>query len=751
MPFFIIISVKGTVFGSNIMETSHSDDDKAEVSSPACLVLPVNPLPSTSSDQRQALGKAAKRKARKPKFVQDTKSAKILTDFAECSDVKQEMLDSTDDVIEGDVSEASEAQDTQESLASPSRGMPCEEVPIDPVTQSWFTSRDSKDNLSKKGHKWKQGMWSKEEVDILERNIEEYLKIRKLGDAVSVIFQMSKEERKDFYRFIAKGLQRPLFAVYRRVIRMYDSKNHVGKYTAEDIQKLKELRAKYGNEWCAIGAEMGRSAASVKDKVRLLKDRCHQGKWTINEEQMLAEAVYSLSKAAPGESITTGISWSQIAAKVPTRTEKQCRAKWLNYLNWKHAGGTEWTKDDDNKLLDRLLESDATNDNQVNWEELAKNWRSVRSPQWLRSKWWMLKRHVPGHEEMNLAALVEHLRTSPMGSRHMKPLRGSKCMTRDINVSVPMATLTVPMGTTSEQVDVYQYEVLETSMGLTPSSTYVIQSTAHQGEASTAEGYIVANLQGEQLQSNDNVTVHLNHLNRRLLPSGQIVISAVSKHPVLSTNPRSGSSTMDYVAVSAKRGQQPALAGNGEDNIDGLVRLPVRISIEPPTDIDNQSDPSEENSLNQPQLITSHDGQLSGDISQSEQSEDNPLNQSEIIRGHDSRLTGDMSQSDQSEEHSLSNQSQLIGTDAVLTQQDMVPEVSEEPETQLVIVNTAPSTGLMQPVGSVDDTQLAAGVFSLSGQILQSQSDGSDLLESPTSVESMTREKLSSPSSSELS
>ena len=77
------------------------------------------------------------------------------------------------------------------------------------------------------------------------------------------------------------------------------------------------------------------------------------GKWTINEEQMLSEAVYSMSKAAPGENITTGISWSQVAAKVPTRTEKQCRAKWLNYLNWKHSGGTEWTKEDDNILLDR--------------------------------------------------------------------------------------------------------------------------------------------------------------------------------------------------------------------------------------------------------------------------------------------------------------------------------------------------------------------------------------------------------------
>lgn len=40
---------------------------------------------------------------------------------------------------------------------------------------------------------------------------------------------MSKEERKDFYRSVASGLNRPLFAVYRRVLRMYDNRNHVGK------------------------------------------------------------------------------------------------------------------------------------------------------------------------------------------------------------------------------------------------------------------------------------------------------------------------------------------------------------------------------------------------------------------------------------------------------------------------------------------------------------------------------------------
>ena len=37
------------------------------------------------------------------------------------------------------------------------------------------------------------------------------------------------------------------------------------------------LREKHGNDWALIGAEMGRSASSVKDKFRLLKERCNQG------------------------------------------------------------------------------------------------------------------------------------------------------------------------------------------------------------------------------------------------------------------------------------------------------------------------------------------------------------------------------------------------------------------------------------------------------------------------------------------
>ena len=35
---------------------------------------------------------------------------------------------------------------------------------------------------------------------------------------------------------------------------------------------------------------------------------------------------------------------------------------------------------------------------------------SVRSPQWLRSKWWMLKRHVPGYQRLPFVEILTALK-----------------------------------------------------------------------------------------------------------------------------------------------------------------------------------------------------------------------------------------------------------------------------------------------------------------------------------------------------
>ncbi|XP_049627014.1 cyclin-D-binding Myb-like transcription factor 1 isoform X3 [Suncus etruscus] len=301
-----------------------------------------------------------------------------------------------DEITEGTVTQIQFLENEQLDEISP---LGNEEVSA--VSQAWFTTKEDKDSLTNKGHKWKQGMWSKEEIDILMSNIERYLKARGIKDATEIIFEMSKDERKDFYRTIAWGLNRPLFAVYRRVLRMYDDRNHVGKYTPDEIEKLKELRIKHGNDWATIGAALGRSASSVKDRCRLMKDTCNTGKWTEEEEKRLAEVVHELTSTEPGDIVTQGVSWAAVAERVGTRSEKQCRSKWLNYLNWKQSGGTEWTKEDEINLILRIAELEVADENDINWDLLAEGWSSVRSPQWLRSKWWTIKRQIANHKDVS--------------------------------------------------------------------------------------------------------------------------------------------------------------------------------------------------------------------------------------------------------------------------------------------------------------------------------------------------------------
>ncbi|XP_004582330.1 cyclin-D-binding Myb-like transcription factor 1 isoform X2 [Ochotona princeps] len=385
-----------------------------------------------------------------------------------------------EEISEGTVTQIQILQNEQLGEISP---LGNEEVSA--VSQAWFTTKEDKDSLTNKGHKWKQGMWSKEEIDILMNNIERYLKARGIKDATEIIFEMSKDERKDFYRTIAWGLNRPLFAVYRRVLRMYDDRNHVGKYTPEEIEKLKELRIKHGNDWATIGAALGRSASSVKDRCRLMKDTCNTGKWTEEEEKRLAEVVHELTSTEPGDIVTQGVSWAAVAERVGTRSEKQCRSKWLNYLNWKQSGGTEWTKEDEINLILRIAELDVADENDINWDLLAEGWSSVRSPQWLRSKWWTIKRQIANHKAVSFPVLIkglkqlhENQRNNPTLLEHKSGsgVPSSNCSSSVQHVQIRVARLEENAAVSPSPTTALQIPVQITHVSSTDSSAATVDS-----------------------------------------------------------------------------------------------------------------------------------------------------------------------------------------------------------------------------------------------------------------------------------
>ncbi|XP_075713490.1 cyclin-D-binding Myb-like transcription factor 1 isoform X2 [Rhinoderma darwinii] len=406
-------------------------------------------------------------------------------------------MTATTEVTEDDISEDSITQIQilqNEQLADIS---PAGNDEVSAVSRAWFTSKEDKDSLTNKGHRWKQGMWSKEEISILMSNIERYLKAHGIKDATEIIFEMSKDERKDFYRTIAWGLNRPLFAVYRRVLRMYDDRNHVGKYTHAEIERLRELRVKHGNDWATIGAALGRSASSVKDRCRLMKETCKTGKWTDEEERRLTDVVHELTGTETGDIVTQGVSWASVAERVGTRSEKQCRSKWLNYLNWKQSGGTLWTKEDEINLILRIAELGVLDENDINWDLLAEGWSSVRSPQWLRSKWWTVKRQIANHKDVCFPASPES--SSP--NADPDSLSTETLQTFEILPSFYLQ----PSGTSGTFI-------LQTSssqsLPLTLTSNQGVTLTSNTSPASPEQIIVHALSPENLLNASDNVTVH---------------------------------------------------------------------------------------------------------------------------------------------------------------------------------------------------------------------------------------------------
>lgn len=153
-----------------------------------------------------------------------------------------------------------------------------EEDEFNDIHAQWITNTKSKSELKSEVGEWKNGRWTAQELKTLKKNVNKFLKRKGIQDPAHIIFGHGQDKiRSEFYHSIAKNIQRPLFAVYRKACREFNVENYVHEWSKELEERLLREHAIHGNHWAAIGRTMGLSARAVRDKYRLMANRTRKG------------------------------------------------------------------------------------------------------------------------------------------------------------------------------------------------------------------------------------------------------------------------------------------------------------------------------------------------------------------------------------------------------------------------------------------------------------------------------------------
>ncbi|XP_011409692.2 PREDICTED: cyclin-D-binding Myb-like transcription factor 1 isoform X1 [Amphimedon queenslandica] len=261
---------------------------------------------------------------------------------------------------------------------------------------SFVTKASELRELQERCGEWKKGRWSKQEYDILKTNLKSYMKEFNITD-INILLD-NADKNIEFYRKIACNIKRPLFVVYRKLLRFFTEENYVGIWTREMNDRLVELHALHGNDWNTIGQIMGIGWATCYDHFRTvnINKKYTEGPWSSEEVDKLCQVMVR-EHGIEDCQLPSNVTWEMISRAVVTRSAMQCRFKWVMLLSWKLKGGEEkWTTSDDLRLIECLNEDEELEDEEdIDWERLAAAWPSARSKYFLRQKWASLKRTVP--------------------------------------------------------------------------------------------------------------------------------------------------------------------------------------------------------------------------------------------------------------------------------------------------------------------------------------------------------------------
>jgi hypothetical protein len=139
----------------------------------------------------------------------------------------------------------------------------------------------------------------------------------------------------------------------RRWVDSLDPDINTGKWTVKEDAKLTDAVKEHGgNDWTAVAAMVtGRTHIQCRYRwVDSVARAIKSGRWTVEEDSMLAEAVTEFGSS----------NWTAATVMVPGRTNKQCSNRWSKYLG-PTINSVKWTVEEDAKLTDAVKEHGSNN------------------------------------------------------------------------------------------------------------------------------------------------------------------------------------------------------------------------------------------------------------------------------------------------------------------------------------------------------------------------------------------------------